>query len=194
MDTKTSAGRIVVWSAAASQIDLCLFADAHATVETERLSLTHDGARWTAGDLVLPHGQLYALRANGPASIETRARFHPERLLLDPRARAIGRPPSPLDPLGLGVGGDAALALDGPGAAPDGDRHVPTAGPGSTGGVDLADWVARGSALGGTRNTLGAGFAAKFGELIGRCRADGAVTLQLPVSERSEGDTRANAH
>jgi hypothetical protein len=58
----------------------------------------------------------------------------------------------------------------------------------------VADWDARANALGGTSNTLGAGFAAKLGELMGRRRAgDGAVTLQLPVSERVEGDTRANA-
>lgn len=75
----------------------------------------------------------------------------------------------------------------------DSNRDEPIVVPGVTVGVDLADWDARANALGGTRSTLGAGFAAKFGELIGRCRADGAVTLQLPVSERSEGDTRANA-
>lgn len=66
--------------------------------------------------------------------------------------------------------------------------------PGITICVDLAHWDARAKALGATRNTLGAGFAAKLGELIGRRRAgDGAVTLQLPMSERTEGDTRANA-
>nr|WP_231995928.1 hypothetical protein [Mycobacterium sp. 852002-51163_SCH5372311] len=60
--------------------------------------------------------------------------------------------------------------------------------------VDLNDWDARAQALGGTSKTLVAGFVAKFGEHIGRRRAgDGAVTLQLPMSTRSEGDTRANA-
>jgi hypothetical protein len=66
--------------------------------------------------------------------------------------------------------------------------------PGVTISIDVADWDARANALGGTSNTLGAGFAAKVGELIGRSRTgDGTVTLQLPVSERTEGDTRANA-
>ena len=60
--------------------------------------------------------------------------------------------------------------------------------------IDLDDWDDRAKALDGTSNTLVAGFAAKLGERIGRRRAgDGAVTLQLPMSERAEGDTRANA-
>ncbi|MFI5511713.1 hypothetical protein ACIA48_30005 [Mycobacterium sp. NPDC051804] len=60
--------------------------------------------------------------------------------------------------------------------------------------VNLDDWDACAEALGGTSNTLTAGFAAKFAEHLGRRRAgDGAVTLQLPVSDRVEGDTRANA-
>ncbi len=60
--------------------------------------------------------------------------------------------------------------------------------------IDLDDWDARAKALGGTSNTLAAGFAAKLAERIGRRRAgDGAVTLQLPVSDRTEGDTRAMA-
>lgn len=106
MHTKTSAGRIVAWSATASHIDLCLFDSPSATVETRRVPLTRQGDRWTADDLVLPHGQLYALRARGASSMETHARFEPERLLLDPRARAIGRGPAPLDPLGMVVDED----------------------------------------------------------------------------------------
>lgn len=58
--------------------------------------------------------------------------------------------------------------------------------------IDLDDWNARAAALGGTRNTLVAGLAAKLGERMGRQR-DGLITLQLPMSERAEGDTRANA-
>jgi hypothetical protein len=75
-----------------------------------------------------------------------------------------------------------------------GDGDEPIVVPGITIAVDVADWDARANALGGTTNTLGAAFAAKLGEYLGRRRAgDGAVTLQLPVSERTEGDTRANA-
>ena len=66
--------------------------------------------------------------------------------------------------------------------------------PGITIYTDLDDWDARAKALGGTSNTLLAGLAAKLAERMGRRRAaDGAVTLQLPISERGEDDTRANA-
>jgi hypothetical protein len=60
--------------------------------------------------------------------------------------------------------------------------------------VDVDHWDARAKALGGTSNTLVTGLAAKLGERMGRRRAgDGAVTLQLPMTDRAEGDTRANA-
>lgn len=66
--------------------------------------------------------------------------------------------------------------------------------PGITIRIDLAEWDARAKALGGTSNTMGAAFVAKLGEHLGRRRAsDGAVTLLLPINERAEGDTRANA-
>src|SRR5262245_62930572 len=49
-------------------------------------------------------------------------------------------------------------------------------------------------ALGGTGHTLVAGWAARLGERMGRRRAsDGAVTLQMPISDRTAGDVRANA-
>lgn len=61
--------------------------------------------------------------------------------------------------------------------------------------VDLDEWDARAESLGGASHTLAAAFAAKFGERIGRVRADdGAVTLQVPISDRtSVDDTRAMA-
>jgi len=74
----------------------------------------------------------------------------------------------------------------------DGDDTVVV--PAITIHVDVDDWDARAKALGGTSNTLVAGLVAKLGERMGRRRAgDGAVTLQLPMSDRGEGDTRANA-
>jgi hypothetical protein len=74
----------------------------------------------------------------------------------------------------------------------DGDDTV--VAPVTTIHIDLDDWDARAKALGGTSKTLVAGLAAKLGERMGRRRAgDGAVTLQLPMSERTEGDTRAIA-
>jgi hypothetical protein len=60
--------------------------------------------------------------------------------------------------------------------------------------VDLDDWDARAEALHGNSYSLVAGFAVKLAERIGRRRAsDGAVTLNVPVNERSLDDTRANA-
>jgi hypothetical protein len=59
--------------------------------------------------------------------------------------------------------------------------------------VDLDEWDARANALGAKGHTLLAGFAAKLGERAGRQRADGAVTLLVPTSERTVEDDRANA-
>ena len=60
--------------------------------------------------------------------------------------------------------------------------------------IGLGDWDACAEALHGASHTLAAAFAAKLGERIGRRRAsDGAVTLQLPLSDRTEDDTRAMA-
>jgi hypothetical protein len=74
----------------------------------------------------------------------------------------------------------------------DGDDAVVV--PAITIHIDLDDWDATAKALGATSNTLAAGLAAKLAERMGRRRAgDGAVTLQLSMSERAEGDTRANA-
>jgi polyketide synthase 5 len=72
----------------------------------------------------------------------------------------------------------------------DGDDAVVV--PAITIHIDLDEWDARAKALSGTRSTLVAGLAAKLGERMGRRRAgDGAVTLHLPMSDRTEGDTRA---
>jgi hypothetical protein len=59
--------------------------------------------------------------------------------------------------------------------------------------IDEADWQSRMEALGGTSNSLFAGIAAKLGQVLGRVDDSGLVRLQFPVSERTEGDTRANA-
>ena len=59
--------------------------------------------------------------------------------------------------------------------------------------VDLAEWDARAKGLGGNGNTLFAGFAARLGVRAGRVCDDGTVTLSLPISDRTENDTRGNA-
>jgi hypothetical protein len=61
--------------------------------------------------------------------------------------------------------------------------------------LDTADWDAKAEALGGNTYSLLAGFAAKIGEHLGRCRAsDGAVTLSIAINLReSLDDDRALA-
>ncbi|BBY66488.1 condensation domain-containing protein [Mycolicibacterium helvum] len=59
--------------------------------------------------------------------------------------------------------------------------------------VDEAQWQSRMESLGGTSNSLFAGIGAKLGQVLGRIDDSGLVRLQFPVSERTEGDTRANA-
>ncbi len=60
--------------------------------------------------------------------------------------------------------------------------------------IDMDEWDARAQTLGGASNTLAAGLTAKFGEQLGRRRRDdGTVAMQLVVSERTAGDTRAVA-
>jgi hypothetical protein len=59
--------------------------------------------------------------------------------------------------------------------------------------VDEAQWQSRMESLGGTSNSLFAGIGAKLGQVFGRVEDSGLVRLQFPVSERTEGDTRANA-
>jgi hypothetical protein len=59
--------------------------------------------------------------------------------------------------------------------------------------IDTEHWDACAKRLGGTSNSLFSGMAARLGELLGRVDGDGLVNLSWPVSERTEGDTRANA-
>jgi hypothetical protein len=71
------------------------------------------------------------------------------------------------------------------------DRVV--AVPSVTAYLDVAEWDARARSLGGTSNSLFAGFASRLGANVGRLRDDGTATLSFPVSERTEDDLRANA-
>jgi hypothetical protein len=59
--------------------------------------------------------------------------------------------------------------------------------------VDADEWDARARSLGGTSNSLLAALAARLAQRMGRASADGLVALDMPVNERTPGDTRANA-
>ena len=73
------------------------------------------------------------------------------------------------------------------------DTAAAIAVPSITALVDIRAWDARVEALGGTSNALVAGIAARLGKIRGRAEADGSVILNFPVSDRKDGDTRANA-
>jgi hypothetical protein len=59
--------------------------------------------------------------------------------------------------------------------------------------LDETDWDANAHGRGGTSNSLVGAFAAQLAARVGRLGQDGQVTLSMPVNERTEGDTRANA-
>ena len=95
------------------------------------------------------------------------------------KARRSGGAGRPTEPTG-------ALATRGN----DGDIvSLPTA----TVFLDAGKWDACAESLGGTSNTLLAGVTARLAQKVGRLAADGSVALTLPVSRRTDGDTRANA-
>ncbi|UNB99157.1 hypothetical protein H5U98_27360 [Mycolicibacterium boenickei] len=78
-------------------------------------------------------------------------------------------------------------------SAPEGYSDVPTAVPMATILVDAEEWDARAQALGGTSNSLLVGLAARLAQRGGRVGADGSVVVGMPVNERADDDTRANA-
>lgn len=73
------------------------------------------------------------------------------------------------------------------------DGVAPATAPMVVAYIDEQVWHRRAQALGGTSNSLFAGIAARMGQLTGRVDDNGMVKLSLPVSERTEGDTRGNA-
>jgi hypothetical protein len=79
-------------------------------------------------------------------------------------------------------------------AVPTDDDECQVVVPVITAFIDVDDWDARAESLAGTRYSLFVGLAAKLGERMGRQHVeDGAVTLLIPISDRTEHDTRANA-
>ena len=84
----------------------------------------------------------------------------------------------------------AVASVSAPFSGPDEQIDIPAA----TVFIDIDEWDARARALGGTSNSLLAGFAAKFAQRVGRVTAgDAMATLAMPVNDRFDGDTRANA-
>ena len=90
---------------------------------------------------------------------------------------------------GDGSGTQLPSALRSPFVGPDERVALPKA----TIFVDADEWDARAHSLGGTSNALLAGLAARLAQRVGRVAGDGFATLAIPVNERADGDTRANA-
>ena len=76
----------------ANKVELCLFDAVDAKKENERVPLRHQtDLVWHAYlPEVLP-GQLYGYRVHGPYEPAQGHRFNPNKLLLDPYAKSIGR-------------------------------------------------------------------------------------------------------
>ena len=90
---------------------------------------------------------------------------------------------------GYGSGTQLPGAARSPSVGPDEFVALPNA----TVFVDADEWDARAHSLGGTSNALLAGLAACLAQRVGRVGRDGFATLAVPVNERADGDTRANA-
>ena len=78
-----------IYSEAAEAVELCLFQDvAEEPVETIRLPES-TGSVWHGYCLGLKPGQLYGYRIHGPYQPEAGLRFNPNKLVIDPYAKAI---------------------------------------------------------------------------------------------------------
>jgi glycogen operon protein len=81
-----------IFSEHATKVELCLFDSPEATRETERIVLgTQTDQVWHAYLPDMEPAQLYGYRVHGPYEPQKGHRFNPNKVLLDPYARAIGR-------------------------------------------------------------------------------------------------------
>jgi isoamylase len=81
-----------VFSEHATKVELCLFDSAEARSESGRLSLPERTDLVWHGYLPgIRPGQLYGYRIHGPYAPEQGHRFNPNKIVLDPYAKAIGR-------------------------------------------------------------------------------------------------------
>jgi glycogen operon protein len=81
-----------LFSEHARKVELCLFESADARAESERIVLReHTDQVWHAYLPDVQPEQLYGYRVHGPYEPQKGHRFNPNKLLLDPYAKAIGR-------------------------------------------------------------------------------------------------------
>jgi isoamylase len=104
-----------LFSAHATAIDLCLFDTVDATKESERIPLREQTAQvWHAFLPDARPNQLYGFRVQGPYDPSNGHRFNPNKLVMDPYAKAVARTVRWSDEMfGYRVGGpDEDLTLD----------------------------------------------------------------------------------
>ena len=110
-----------LFSEASDRVDLCLFTRAGQRRESKRIRLRErTNGIWHIYIPGLRPGQLYGYRVHGPYDPAKGLRFNPNKLLLDPYARAIGRDPVWADELfGYTIGHpDGDLSFDKRNSAP----------------------------------------------------------------------------
>ena len=82
-----------LFSQHATAVDLCLFDSPDASRDMARIRLRERTNRiWHAYLPDVRPGQLYGYRVHGPYAPEQGHRFNPNKLLLDPYAKALDRP------------------------------------------------------------------------------------------------------
>jgi glycogen operon protein len=82
-----------LFSEQAQRVDLCLFDSPDSKREARRITLPESTHRiWHVHVSGIRPGQLYGYRVHGPYDPKAGHRFNPHKVLLDPYAKAIGRP------------------------------------------------------------------------------------------------------
>ena len=83
-------GELRVWSASATAVELCIFAENDANWISEKVQLVRDAhGVWSGASRRLVPGTRYSLRASGPSG--PNHYFSPTRHLIDPYARGLSR-------------------------------------------------------------------------------------------------------
>src|SRR5262245_33547552 len=81
-----------LFSEHATQVDLCLFDSPASTQESHRITLPeHRSQVWHGYLPDAKPGQLYGFRVHGPYSPDQGLRYNPNKILLDPYTKAVGR-------------------------------------------------------------------------------------------------------
>ncbi len=102
-----------LWSREAERVELCLLDDApgNGTHTERRIELTErSGDNWHGFVPGVGPGQRYGYRVHGPWSPERGYRFNPDKLLVDPYARALdGQVVTVREPFSLHLDGQARM-------------------------------------------------------------------------------------